>query len=197
MTAEDDKHLIIISGLQAINYKRGRRNHYWSPEDCSRTELFEYSSSFISLSLNFICWMVLMMVWQWKPAIRERDSQNPVIKIPIDLIQLLQMEHTKLSFCAYSRLVEAHNCHSDRRETEIQTEKTETTSKTKFEYPSVFLRKLRTKCYKMENLQTAMNTKTGKQKFFFGKKTEKITKTAETKIPMSPLSNRLLFYWIF
>ena len=31
--------------------------------------LFEYSSSFISLILEFICWMVLMMVWQWKPAI--------------------------------------------------------------------------------------------------------------------------------
>ena len=31
--------------------------------------LFEYSSSFISLILDFICWMVLMMVWQWKPAI--------------------------------------------------------------------------------------------------------------------------------
>ena len=170
MRAEDDKHLIIISGLQAINYKSSRRNHYWSPEDCSCTELFEYSSSFIPLSLNFICWMVLMIVWQWKPAIHERDSRTPVIKIPIDLIQLLQMEHTKLSFCAYSRLVEAHNCHSDRRETEIQTEKIETTSETKFEYPSVFLRKLRTKCYKMENLQTAMNTKTGKPKFFSAQK---------------------------
>ena len=30
--------------------------------------LFEYSSSFISLILDFICSMVLMMVWQWKPA---------------------------------------------------------------------------------------------------------------------------------
>ena len=31
--------------------------------------LFEYSSYFISSILYFICWMVLMMVSQWKPAI--------------------------------------------------------------------------------------------------------------------------------
>ena len=30
--------------------------------------LSEYSSSFTSLILDFICWMVLVMVWQWKPA---------------------------------------------------------------------------------------------------------------------------------
>ena len=31
--------------------------------------LFECSSSFISLILDFICWMVLMMVWRWKSSI--------------------------------------------------------------------------------------------------------------------------------
>ena len=31
--------------------------------------LFEYPSSLSLLILDFICWMVLMMVWQWKPAI--------------------------------------------------------------------------------------------------------------------------------
>ena len=31
--------------------------------------LFEYSAYFIPLILDFICLIVLMMVWQWKPAI--------------------------------------------------------------------------------------------------------------------------------
>ena len=31
--------------------------------------LVEYSSSFSSLILDFICWMVLIAVWRWKPAI--------------------------------------------------------------------------------------------------------------------------------
>ena len=38
--------------------------------------LFEYSSSFSSLILDLICWMVLMMVWQWKPAICCKGNKN-------------------------------------------------------------------------------------------------------------------------
>ena len=36
--------------------------------------LFEYSSSFSSLILDFICWMVLMVVWQWKPSINHDQT---------------------------------------------------------------------------------------------------------------------------
>ena len=40
--------------------------------------LFEYSSSFIFLILDFICWMVLMMVWQWKPPMVNSKRQTPL-----------------------------------------------------------------------------------------------------------------------
>ena len=33
--------------------------------------LLEYSSLLVSLILDFISWMALMMVWQWKPAINK------------------------------------------------------------------------------------------------------------------------------
>ena len=42
--------------------------------------LFDYSSSFSSLILDFVCWMVSIVVWQWKPALEneagaQRDMQ--------------------------------------------------------------------------------------------------------------------------
>ena len=71
--SEGHKHGVSIHSLVNLNKTFPRisraRNiaQTWIWIDCE--SLFEYSCSFSSLILDFICWMVLMMVWKWKPAI--------------------------------------------------------------------------------------------------------------------------------
>ena len=45
---------------------------------------FEYSSSFSSLIFDFICWMVLLLVWQWKPAIRPSLMYRVTIPLAVE-----------------------------------------------------------------------------------------------------------------
>ena len=55
--------------------------------------LFEYSSSFIFLILDFICWMVFIMVCQWKPPIGDFNLNWLIQKDKTPLHNLFVRDH--------------------------------------------------------------------------------------------------------
>ena len=65
--------------------------------------LFEYSSSFSSLILDLICWMVLMMVWQWKPAIKEKSKIQHIKKEWNHLTLKTHCKNKELIYCISGR----------------------------------------------------------------------------------------------
>ena len=104
--SEDDYRLLIANSMTSVfvsfrppyscpqeGHKHGvsihRLTFLWIPPapKISQTWIFarpfECSSSFTSLILDFICWMVLMMVWQWKPS--------------IELQQILIIDHSTMT----------------------------------------------------------------------------------------------------
>ena len=88
--SEGHKHGISIQSL--INLSRTflrippTRNiaHTWI-----FARLFEYLSSFTSLILDFTFWMVLMMVGQWKPAIKEGNNKLRICFNPLTIPRLI------------------------------------------------------------------------------------------------------------
>ena len=92
-------------------------------------------------------------------------------------------------FCNYSRSVEAHNCHSDQRETGTQIGKTKNHIDIKSENLLAFFTKTANQMLKNGKYANCVNTKTEKLKFFdttIEKPILKIVKTAKVKIPMPP-----------
>ena len=68
--SEGHKHGVSIRSLINLSKTFLRMSPAWNiAQTWIFARLFECSSSFSSLILDFICWMVSMVVWQWKPAI--------------------------------------------------------------------------------------------------------------------------------